>query len=365
MSLAASRPAAGRYYPALTGFRMVAASLIFIGHHAYALPAGTPQLLRDLVLTSYVGVSLFFVLSGYLIAHQYFHQSFHSPGTWLRYLAVRAARIFPLYWLVLYGLYLRWLFSVPELLLHLSLLKGYFIRYQLAGIVQAWTLTVELSFYLLAPLLFYLIRIWSLTWTWALCLFVGLLGAAGAWLLTAGPETRLLAVFHNMAWFTFFGRATEFFAGIYLFEVLSGRQRGPWQGIKRLPSTYTGCGLFLAGCLVLALLSGSGQPAVNFWPGLLVHNLLLPGSIILILYGLVTEKTWLQRLLSSPVAEALGHASYLFYLIHLGWIRNWLVNQVSTSVVLLFGIFWLLSLAGHYLLERPVYFWLKSKIRKA
>lgn len=364
MSAVAGRPAATTYYPALTGFRMVAASLVFLAHHAYALPEGTPVLLRDLVLTSYVSVSMFFVLSGYVIAQQYFNNLLTFRAYW-RFLALRLLRVFPIYWLLLYGLYVRWLFSVPELLLHLTLLKGYFVRYQLAGIVQSWTLTVELTFYLLAPLLFYLIRSWSLVYTWVLCLGLGVLGATGAWVLSGTEASELSAVLHNMTWMTFFGRATEFFAGIGLFRLLSARQYQAPQQASPLPYTYLGWLLLLAVCLVLALMAGPGQPAVDSWPGLLVHHLLLPGCIAMILYGLMVEQTWLRRLLSLRVVEVMGHATYIFYLIHIGWVRNWLVNQVTTSVILLYLIFWLLSIAGHYLVERPVYQWGKNLLRKA
>jgi peptidoglycan/LPS O-acetylase OafA/YrhL len=358
------RQVAPVYYPALTGLRMVAACLVFIAHHSYIVPAEAPVLVRQLVEGTYVGVSLFFVLSGYLIARQYFYQPFHSIADYLRYLGVRAARIFPLYWLILFGLYLRWLFALPELVLHATLLKGFFARYQLAGVVQAWTLTTELTFYVLAPFLFRLIRGRSLAWTWGATLLTGILLAGlgkglDHW---ASNPAGFLPDLKNMAWFTFFGRSAEFFAGIYLFRFLSQRPPVALKAPGLLPLTYTGGLLFLVVYVGLHLLATPTQPAVASWAGLLLHHLLLPVSIWLILYGLIVEETWLGKMLAQPLLVAMGNASYVFYLIHLGWIRNWTVNHLTASVPLLFLLMWTLALVLHYSLERPLYQWLKRRI---
>lgn len=352
------------YYPALTGFRVVAASLVFIAHHSYVVPAGAPALVRQLVAGSYVGVSLFFVLSGFLIARQYFHHPFNSVAGYLRYLGVRLARIFPVYWLILFGLYLRWLFALPELVLHMTLLKGYFARYQLAGIIQAWTLTAELTFYALAPFLFHLIRARSLAWAWGATVLAGILLAGLGMGLDQWPgnPAGFLPDLKNMAWFTFFGRATEFFAGICLFRFLAHRPAADKKSSGLLPLTYAGGLLFLVIFVGLNLLASPTEPAVACWPGLLLHHLLLPVSIWLLLYGLIVEETWLGRMLAQPLLVAMGNASYVFYLIHLGWIRNWAVNYLTTSVPLLFGLMWALALVLHYSLERPLYRWLKGRI---
>jgi peptidoglycan/LPS O-acetylase OafA/YrhL len=358
------RQAVSTYYPALTGFRVVAACLVFFAHHVYFLPAGAPSWVQQLVAGSYMGVSLFFVLSGYLIARQYFNQPFDSVAGYFRYLGLRLARIFPMYWLILFFLYLRWLFAVPELLLHASLLKGYFAPFQLKGIAQAWSLTAELTFYVLAPFFFYLIKVRSLAWAWVTAIGLGLMLAAlgqalGHWDSNA---YGFLPDLKNMAWYTFFGRATEFFAGIYLFRFLARPPLVAGKDPGLIPVTYAGLLLFAIIYGTISLLGSPSVPGVASWPGLLLHNLLLPVSIWLMLYGLIVEQTWLGYLLSRPWMVALGNASYVFYLIHLGWIRNWLVIHLDASVPLLFAMMWVLALVLHYLLERPVYQWLKNKI---
>lgn len=358
------RQEAPAYYPALTGLRMVAACLVFMAHHSYIVPEGTPALARQLVEGTYVGVSLFFVLSGYLIARQYFYHPFGSVTDYLRYLGVRAARIFPLYWLILFGLYLQWLFTLPELLLHVTLLKGFLVRYQLAGIVQAWTLTTELTFYALAPFLFRLIQVRSLAWAWGATLLTGILlaGLGGALDHWTNNRAGFLPDLKNMAWFTFFGRSTEFFAGIYLFCFLAKRPALAQKAPVFFPVTYAGGILFLVVYWGISLLATPTEPAVAAWPGLLLHHLLLPISIGLLLYGLIVEETWLVKLLAQPLLVAMGNASYVFYLIHLGWIRNWVVLNLTDSVPLLFGLMWAMALVLYYSLDRPLYQWLKGRI---
>ena len=104
-----------------------------------------------------VGVSIFFVLSGFLLFRPFVaaHLAGASPPAVGRYLRRRLVRIFPAYWLAL---------AVSTPLLHLrlgdwwghvryyGLLQIYWGDTVLGGLVQAWSLCTELSFYLFLPL---------------------------------------------------------------------------------------------------------------------------------------------------------------------------------------------------------------------
>lgn len=51
----------------------------------------------------YTGVSFFFVLSGFILAHNYHQMDLAKPGALYRYLRARLSRIYPVYVLSLLG----------------------------------------------------------------------------------------------------------------------------------------------------------------------------------------------------------------------------------------------------------------------
>ena len=152
-------------FSSLTGIRFIAVCLVFIYHNRkYWRDSLHPELIR-LFNEFHVGVSLFFVLSGFLIAFTYEDKPLQSRSSYLKYILVRCARIMPLYWLILTIYYLdkhygNFQFSI----LTYSLVHGFSDAHNLDGIAQAWSLTVEMSFYLLAPFLFFIQKknIWLL-----------------------------------------------------------------------------------------------------------------------------------------------------------------------------------------------------------
>ncbi len=88
-----------RYIPALTGLRAVAAYLVFLHHYN---PASPGTLAHRVFEQGYIGVTVFFVLSGFLMYHRYADAYFRQENwSWQRYLQNRFARIYPLYALLL------------------------------------------------------------------------------------------------------------------------------------------------------------------------------------------------------------------------------------------------------------------------
>ena len=80
--------------------------------------------------------------------------------------------------------------------------------------------------------------------------------------------------------------------------------------------------------------------------GILTNNYILCVAISLFFYGLLTERSLLKKILSNKFVELLGKSSYIFYLIHLGWMYdglhfsfNWL-NEGVFNLYDKWGVDW-------------------------
>jgi peptidoglycan/LPS O-acetylase OafA/YrhL len=82
-------------FQSLTGVRFIAVCLVFIYHNRkYWRESLHPEVIR-LFNEFHVGVSLFFVLSGFLIAYTYEDKPLASRSAYFKYFLVRCARILP------------------------------------------------------------------------------------------------------------------------------------------------------------------------------------------------------------------------------------------------------------------------------
>ena len=105
------------------------------------------------------GVTLFFVLSGFLLFRPFVASALRGrkAPSLRNYLLNRALRILPAYWVILLSvaiLFERDLWRAPfRLLANLFLSQDYVSGYIGSGIVPAWSLAIEVVFYLSVPLL--------------------------------------------------------------------------------------------------------------------------------------------------------------------------------------------------------------------
>ena len=162
------------HLPALDGVRGLAILLVLV-HHLLASNLATGNRFIDAVNAireaSWVGVDLFFVLSGFLITGILF-DSLSSQGYFKNFYVRRVLRIFPLYYgflLVLicltYPLHLHWNGMQYTLLTYtqnLGMFTGnYTVRFSPAPFInldQFWSLAVEEQFYLIWPLILFMVR---------------------------------------------------------------------------------------------------------------------------------------------------------------------------------------------------------------
>jgi peptidoglycan/LPS O-acetylase OafA/YrhL len=120
--------------------------------------------------------------------------------------------------------------------------------------------------------------------------------------------------------------------------------------------------------------------------GIFSNNVLLPIGIVLFFYGLMKEKSLIRYLLSGSFMQLLGKSSYIFYLIHIGFISKlasdfsekntdrfyawldaneywWLSEHINYTVVLIGTVFIILNLVSiilYKLIEEPVNLYIRK-----
>ncbi len=351
------------YFPELTGVRAIAAIMVFIHHYN---PFGDNILggvLRGFAKELHTGVTFFFVLSGFLIAYRY---SELKNFNFKKYFLYRAARVYPMYFILttltlIVSLPKSFNISINELIiyiLNISFLRGFFEEFKFSLVAQGWSLTVEETFYILAPLLFFaLIKI-----RYFIYLLPILLVSFGYLLVGCFQNLNWHGFFSNdefMLIYTFFGRSTEFIVGIGLALLVKSDVKLP-KG-----TTYIGFFFTLLFIYLLYLLQNNGvYPSGILTPfGKIVNTFLLPLlGISLFYYGLITEKSKFSAILGSKLFVLLGKSSYIFYLIHLGVIHSFVNTYVSKNYFISFVSLQLISIVLFLLIEEPLNNFLRTKI---
>ncbi|MCX4993587.1 acyltransferase family protein [Streptomyces sp. NBC_00568] len=292
----------------IQGLRGLAVTLVVLAHAEAPFLAG-----------GYVGVDVFFVISGFLITSGLIREASSSHSISLRrFYARRAVRILPLASLVALTTMLGcWLYASKlryAEFMHDALASAlYFVNIDLAAsstdylsegttpspFQHFWSLAVEEQFYFVWPVL--LLMSWKYCRsTWLKALPLGVLCLVSYALAVQTGQT-------SASW-SYFGPHTR------LWELGAGSLlafgHGALAHLPRLLSA-TGTWLGLAGILASALLYDDKTP----FPG---HYTLLPvaGAVLVIAGGCNASPSAASRLLAMRPATRVGNLSYGWYLWH-------------------------------------------------
>ncbi|HEY2580547.1 MAG TPA: acyltransferase, partial [Mucilaginibacter sp.] len=336
------------YIPALTGVRAMAAYLVFISHFCYIFDDNFPHIIQRFFGEFHIGVSIFFVLSGFLITFRYYN-SFHLTGEWFRqYLKNRVARIYPMYALLTIAAFTYFFITgdqaitkgsgnpVALMILNITFLRGFFYQFWDTGIAQGWSLTVEECFYFSAPIIFLIAKKYNKFYIQPV-----IITTFAIVMVLIFSHVDFHGFFGNFPFvllFTFFGRCFEFFVGVQLARHVL---KNGFERKHKINYTYTGFFLIFVCVFVMAL-----QPVPKGWNagvespiGIITNNYILCIAVALFFYGILTETTLFKKFLALPFIELLGKSSYIFYLIHLGWIYTLLhggINHLNDYVFSLY-----------------------------
>lgn len=152
-----------KFIPALDGVRGLAILLVLVFHW---FPSGEGI---NIFPNGPIGVTLFFVLSGYLITHILFNKNHLNFSLYIKnFLARRALRIFPIYYLLLVLILFlkKWNIEIStDLYTNPFPYFLYYYNHYLEwtgnwsdSLSPNWSLSVEEQFYLIWPLFIYFIR---------------------------------------------------------------------------------------------------------------------------------------------------------------------------------------------------------------
>lgn len=343
------------FIPALTGYRAIAAWMIFVLHFFPFNNPLVPEYLKAFIREWHIGVDMFFVLSGFLITFRYFDQ---HPINFRRYMVNRLARIYPMYFLVTFGVFISFYIQndtwksekTIEAILSFTMTKAFFQKYFFtAGISQGWTLTLEELFYLTAPLYFILIRkkkFWLLILPVLIFIFGLLLKD-----ISQIPQNAWGFMQKNISYYIF-----EFFIGIGLAILV---KKSPDLHLKYNYTTYFGIFFILLYLLIIP---------TNFTESDMmkaVMALLLCGlGIAPLLWGLIFEDTPVRKFLSTKTLILLGKSSYIFYLIHKGFIPMLMYDYIAENILVIFVLLNVLSVLMFKFMEEPLNLWIRKKFAK-
>lgn len=259
---------------------------------------GWTALLRYLVHFGSTGVSLFFVISGYVIHRSYLRDRQFS---WRGYAARRFWRIYPAYFVALVG-FAGWMHLLPtsNFILHAGLVHNFSAETFFAICPSFWSLAVEVQLYLLYPLAILARRSWGASGMLRIGVIVSVL-----WHLFASFYTSWPNLGNQHIWTSPLGLWSTWLLGAYLAEQHSLSQR-----VFRRPFPWIVCGL------VLLVLSEFVKPllAIQFSIAALVAAVLME---IYLHRDVVPGKN--TRLISF-----VGTCSYSLYLIHQPLLKSFL-----------------------------------------
>lgn len=353
--------------PALTSLRFFAAALIVIQHSAGYFNIGV-GLTESFTLIH--GVSFFFVLSGFILA--YAHYNLSGAGNIARFVWARTARVWPAHIFTMLSLYLLWVYAfntgyaptLHQTVLNLFLLQAWdplpSTYFAFNGV--AWTLSVEMFFYVMFPVVLFSVKKNQFVTIAASILLVVL--AIAICRITGAPTSTTEDIPSTASW-------TYIWPPARLFEFTIGVVAG-CSFVKHRQWLESLKGQTLLGVLAIGvIIGGSMFTTMAGWKleswGLADSALrgwvVISGAAPFFAAGLVlmaANRGFIAKILSLKILVLLGEISFSIYLVHQIIIRSMMIKSNMLSgfdPVIQMVFYWVATIAVSYFLwvviERP------------
>lgn len=354
------------YFPEIDGIRFLAIILVILFHtHGYFqaktgmvyADAGQYPMLDMLLANGDRGVELFFVLSGFILCLPFAKQYIagEKKVQLKKYYLRRVTRLEPPYIITMTALLLMQLAMhvhtaavlVPSWLASLVYMHGVIFHHTPLLTVVAWSLEIEIQFYILAPLLF---RVLQLPVAGRRLFLTGAM-VAMVWLQAAYPAQEGLLTLYGFVQYFLMG---ILLADLYVSDTLQHLMNKAWMTVVAL--------LSLVAIMMLPIKEHPGQtiaPVV-----LLISRLVFPFAIGLFYY-IVLKNDSMKKLFSFRFVPVIGGMCYSIYLLHYTiisvfgrfttqWhIAGGYLPNMALQVVLLLVPVLLISSVFYYYIERP------------
>jgi peptidoglycan/LPS O-acetylase OafA/YrhL len=340
-----------QHYQGLDLLRACAILMVIASHATYLFLPAWPDLAR-IAGEGWVGVDLFFVLSGFLIGTQIFRQTAASGKIdFGRFYFRRAMRIFPAYFFVLL-IYKIWATSVNQPVMQpLWTFVLFFRNYgnQNTAFDHAWSLSLEEHFYLIFPLAVYWCNRAANPKRLAILVIMGLItGIIGLrFYLWSQSVPFLPHTFRNTH-----TRLDGLIFGVVL-ALVRVKRKPLWDKLSSHPLI---CFIFGMGFLLLVTMGFSR--AEQFWWAYSFGFTLLALAFAFLLISATSPKSYLTNW-RIPGIATLARMAYPLYLVHPSMllISRKIVAKHHLTLELHFLLAILLcGLAAsilHYVVERP------------
>ena len=333
------------YRPEIDGLRALAVVPVVLFHSGISWFSG-----------GYVGVDIFFVISGYLITRILVNDIQKGTFSIARFYERRIRRIFPalLFVLLVSSLVAYYVFfpgelrrfkdSVQATLLFYS---NYFFMFDVGyfadsaeskPLLHTWSLAVEEQFYVVFPIILYLLYRYLKKYLFS--------AITGILLLSFAYSVLLVQSNANDAFYSTPARAWELLIGSFL-VLLEEKKKLVLSSRSSNVLSFTG--------LVMILVSVLTFTEHTSFPG---PSALLPviGSA-LIIFSANSNANWTNRLLSLQPIRFIGLISYSLYLWHWPVLVFYKTYQIQTveeiNLWIVFSVMLLLSLLSWKFVEKP------------
>ncbi|PQV53259.1 acyltransferase [Paraburkholderia sp. BL21I4N1] len=378
----------------LTSLRGLAALLIVVNHLALLLPQiGHSSARPAFVKTGLLGMTVFFVLSGFVMYYNYAHRIASSPsaGT-VRFIFARIARLYPLlivYVLFNFGLNIArsiatgdaasastFMTTLPLYLIGVqtwfyAVINGINVSVSQYYGNPAWSISAELFFYLVfVPVIILrgksgpsvargvMVVIASVACR-TLFIAIASMPAVQSWIGGKFGVSPTLSVDYWLIYYSPYGRCFEFFAGLGLAEIWLARN-APVPSLVRRLGMLTG----LAGIAYIVVSFGS--ESVFHAPRLFEDNATNIGYVAAVppaIFFLSRSEAFASRVLTFAPLLFIGEISYSLYLVHTNvepvfhvspeTVLSDHVGMAIARCVLFIGVSLLIATASYRFVEMP------------
>jgi peptidoglycan/LPS O-acetylase OafA/YrhL len=347
----------GRRLPSLTSLRFAAALVVLLYHSSKTFLIGAPA--AKLFAYGEIGVTFFFVLSGFVLTW-----SRKPDVTSARFIGNRLARIWPLH-------ALTWLLVVVLLAVENVHRSGLHLIASL-GLVQvwtpdssywlsvngpSWTLSCELFFYLMFPLMIHFVAQWDRAALYRgavsalMFVILGDIGLGGGGHTLGHPALAQYLLVRCPVF-----RFGEFALGVFIARLVSIGWRPPLS----LPWIV---GWTVAPWLATVALFGANG---YYWA---LEAVTLPGITLLIATCAVRDVSGTRSWLTNRWAVRLGQWSFALYLIQrpiLRWLSHYGVGGGNQPIQELLFIIGVVAASGfvYAAFERPAERYLRARLAR-